>query len=120
MRKVTVISEGVLTPLGAGVQENLQAVLEGKSSLRLHEGTFGAAEPFYASLFGDRTTLPGYSFFETIAIRAAERALASAGIDPASDRVRFVLSTIKGNVERLADGEEADVPLCVPAGKIAA
>ena len=120
MRKVTVISEGVLTPLGADVQENLQAVLEGKSALRLHEGTFGAAESFYASLFGDRTTLPCYSFFETIAIRAAERALTSAGIDPASDRVRFVLSTIKGNVECLADGEEADVPLCVPAGKIAA
>ncbi|MBR1405671.1 MAG: beta-ketoacyl synthase [Bacteroidales bacterium] len=120
MHKVTVISEGMLTPLGTGVQENLQAVLEGKSALRLHEGTFGAAEPFYASLFEDRTPLPGCSFFETIAIRAAAQALSAAGIDPSSDRVRFVLSTIKGNVERLAEGDETEVPLCVPAGKIAA
>ena len=120
MSKVTVLSEGVMTPLGIGVQENLQAVLEGRSALQLHEGTFGTAEPFYASLFGDRTPLSGYSFFETIAIRAAQQAIAAADIDPASDRVRFVLSTIKGNVDRLADGEEETVPLCVPAGKIAA
>ena len=113
------MSDGVVTPLGVGAAANLQAVLRGDSALQLHEGTFGVTEPFVASLFADRTPIPGYTFFETLAIRAAEQAVSASGIDPSSDRVRFVLSTIKGNVEHLAEGMETDVTLDVPAGRIA-
>ena len=119
MSKITVISDGVVTPLGSGATANLQAVLRGESALQVHDGTFGVTEPFVASLFADRTPMEGCTFFETLAIRAAEQAISASGIDPSSDRVRFVLSTIKGNVEHLAEGMESDVTLDVPARRIA-
>ena len=101
-----VLIEGysALTPLGFTPEENYRAVLDGRSALRLHKGEFGVREPFVASLF-DRVAIrqealregvSGYGFFDTLAIIAASKAVREAGIDPASDKVRFFLSTIKG------------------------
>ena len=101
-----VFTEGfsALSPLGFTPEENYRAVLESRSALRLHEGEFGVREPFVASLFdrvavreeAHREGVSGYGFFDTLAILAAAKAVRDAGIDPASDRVLFVLSTIKG------------------------
>ena len=101
-----VFAEGfsAMSPIGFTPEENYRAVLEGRSALRLHEGEFGVREPFVASLFdrvavreeAHREGVSGYGFFDTLAILAATKAVREAGIDPASDRVLFVLSTIKG------------------------
>ena len=93
-----------LTPLGFTPEENYRAVLEGRSALRLHKGEFGVRDPFVASLFDRvavrqealREGVSGYGFFDTLAIIAAGKAVREAGIDPASDKVLFFLSTIKG------------------------
>ena len=100
MRKVVVIGESILSPLGETPAENFAAVCMGKSALKRHIGTFGVKEPFVASLMDrEEWTLPGRTFFDSIVIEAARRAVEAAGIDPASPRTGFVLSTIKGNIE---------------------
>lgn len=118
MRRTFCISDGVVTPVGTGTEACFQAVLAGRSALTLHEGTFGCAEPFMASLL-DRERipcLPGLSFFETIAVLAVREAVEKAGIDPASPGTGILLSSIKGNVERM--GSE-DVSLAASARKMA-
>lgn len=47
----------------------------------------------------------GLTFFEKIALLSASKAVRAAGIDPSSERVLFVLSTTKGNVELLENAQ---------------
>lgn len=116
MRKVVVIGESILSPLGATPWENFEAVCRGKSALQRYEGMFGVKEPFVASLM-DRTawTLPGKTFFDSIVFEAAQRVVEAAGIDPASPRTAFVLSTIKGNIEFI---DTQDVTLAASARRL--
>ncbi len=117
MRKVVCIGESILSPLGATPAENFAAVRRGESALRRYEGMFGVREPFVASLM-DRSlwTFPGRTFFDSIVIEAARRAVEAAGIDPASPRTAFVLSTIKGNIEFI---DTQDVTLACSARRLA-
>lgn len=114
-KRIACLGYGALTPVGATAAETFSAARDGRSALRLHEGTFGCKEPFTGSLFEDRMPLEGCAFFDTLAIRAAAQAIGMAGIDPASARVAFVLSSIKGNVEAI--GRE-DVSLAVSAERL--
>ena len=117
MRKVVCIGESILSPLGATPAENFAAVRRGESALQRYEGMFGVREPFVASLM-DRSlwTSPGRTFFDSIVIEAARRAVEAAGIDPASPRTAFVLSTIKGNIEFI---DTQDVTLACSARRLA-
>ena len=118
MKRIVCLGESILSPLGATPAENFAAVVRGDSDLRLHEGTFGVREPFVASLM-DRAkwTVPGRTFFDSIVIEAARRAVEAAGINPASPRTAFLLSSIKGNVELLEAG--GDVTLGTSARRLA-
>ncbi len=117
MRKIVCIGESILSPLGATPAENFAAVCRGESALQRYEGMFGVREPFVASLM-DRSlwTAPGRTFFDSIVIEAARRAVEAAGIDPASPRTAFVLSTIKGNIEHI---DTQDVTLTCSARRLA-
>ena len=117
MRKVVCIGESILSPLGATPAENFAAVCRGESALQRYEGVFGVLEPFVASLM-DRSlwTAPGRTFFDSIVIAAARRAVEAAGIDPAGRRTAFVLSTIKGNIEYI---DTQDVTLACSARRLA-
>ena len=117
MRKVVCIGESILSPLGATPAENFAAVCRGESALQRYEGMFGVREPFVASLMDrGRWTVPGRTFFDSIVIEAAQRAVEAAGIDPASPRTAFVLSTIKGNIEYI---DTQDVTLACSARRLA-
>lgn len=126
MTKVYKIADHAITPLAEGTEENFRAVLEGRSKLCLHEGTFGVKEPFFASLFdreeifrkAEAEGVRGYSFFETILILACKGAIEKSGIDASSRDTVFVISTIKGNVEAL-DGGSDDVLLANSAKRVA-
>ena len=117
MRKVVCIGESILSPLGATPAENFAAVCRGESALQRYEGMFGVREPFVASLM-DRGlwTVPGRTFFDSLVIEAAQRAVEAAGIDPAGRRTAFVLSTIKGNIEFI---DTQDVTLEASARRLA-
>lgn len=116
MKKVICMGESILSPLGETVTENFEAVLRGESALQLHAGTFGVKESFVGSLMDrSRWQVSGLSFFDSIVVEAARRVVEAAGIDPASPRTAFVLSSIKGNVEHIGT---QDVTLAASARKL--
>ena len=49
-------ADNIISPLGWTTEENIAAVLAGRSALMPHEGAFGLTEPFVASLI-DRTAV---------------------------------------------------------------
>ena len=112
MTKVYCIGCGLVTPVGNSPSEVLSAVRAGKSAFRLYDGW---PEPYYASLL-DRKGFEGPSFFDHIALQAASSAVQEAGIDASSSRVGLVLSTIKGNIEKI---DSEDVSLAVAAESLA-
>lgn len=121
MRRIWGIADSILSPLGRGSAENLSALLEGRSGIRRYEaGSFGAGHPFCASLFDrNRFDVAEKPLFEQVLEACTRDAVAAAGIDAASPRVLFVLSTTKGDIERIG-ADPADLPLCVPAARLAA
>jgi len=98
------LADNIYSPLGATTWENYQAVMAGKSAL--HQYTLPDGSLYTASLFPEEERRDdGYTFFEQLCIASASDAIARAGIDAASQRVQFILSTTKGNVHLLAKGE---------------
>ena len=111
--RVNIIGTGLVTPLGNCPAEVFAAAREGRSALSLHEGF---PEPFYASLL-DRRAFGGGNLFHKVSVEASRAAIADAGIAPSAPDTGFILSTIKGNVEKI--GSE-DVSLAKSAADIAA
>ena len=112
------MAHNIISPLGMSTAENFAAVKAGQSALRRYEGKWGLPEPFVASLvdrdkveqaFAALADNVQYTFFEKMIILSAQRAIQEAGIDTASDRVLFILSTTKGNVF-LLDKRETGFP----------
>lgn len=103
---VVKLADNIYSPLGATTRANYDAVMEGRSMLRQYSLPDGSL--YTASLFpeAERHDDATYTFFEQLCIVSASDAIARAGIDPRSDRVRFFLSTTKGNVHLLAEGKE--------------
>ncbi|MBR6064654.1 MAG: 3-oxoacyl-ACP synthase [Bacteroidales bacterium] len=106
----------IISPLACGSSANFEAIAAGKSQLRSYGQRWGIPEPFFASVFEDDNsfgdivppkvemshgTFPQYTRFEKLAIKAAEEAIRNAEIDASGNRVLFILSTTKGNVELL-------------------
>lgn len=98
------ISHNILSPLGDTSKANLQAVMCGKSALRVYDTCFPDTEPFCASMFAQHTG------FTDLCIASAEAAIGSCGIDAADRRTVFVVSTTKGD----------NLDLLTPAQTIAA
>ena len=89
----------ILSPLGDGTAANWQAILAGKTAMRLYENHFASVEPFYASLFGElgKRGQEQESLFVSLCTYSAQEAIAQTGIDTHSERVLFILSTTKGD-----------------------
>lgn len=100
------LADNIYSPLGATTRANYDAVMEGRTMLRQYSLPDGSL--YTASLFPEEERHDGetYTFFEQLCIVSASDAIARADIDPSSDRVRFFLSTTKGNVHLLAEGKE--------------
>jgi 3-oxoacyl-[acyl-carrier-protein] synthase-1 len=105
------VSDNILSPLGDTTEANYRSVAAGASALRPYVNHWASIEPFIASLFDEEAINTrfaklsmhetDYTYFEKITILSIARALADAPIDAASGRVRFILSTTKGNVSLL-------------------
>ena len=121
------IGESIISPLGFTVEENFQSVMNGRSELRRYESLWNLPFPCFVSLIPDEileaelarelSADVAASFrtkFEKIALLSAVKSVKQSGIDPKSERVIFILSSTKGNVELLAD-ENLDLERVTPA-----
>lgn len=128
MMTVRKIGESMITPIGFTVEENFAAVMSGHSALRRYEGLWGMPFPFVGSLLPDdelekafaektddgRLPVRECTRFEKVTLLAAVEAVRHSGIDPQSPRVIFILSSTKGNVVLLENGEP-DLERVTPA-----
>ncbi len=112
------VSDNIISPLGMSSTENYAAVKAGRSELKRRDGLWQLPEPFTASLMdheavnaiaAQRHINDTYTFFEKMIILSAAKALERTPIDPASEKVLFILSTTKGNVF-LLDKREKGFP----------
>ncbi len=112
------VANNIISPLGMNTVENYVAVKASRSELKRYEGKWNLPEPFVASLvdrdkveeaFSALADNTKYTFFEKMIIFSASCAIQEAGINTASERVLFVLSTTKGNVF-LLDKRETGFP----------
>lgn len=97
-----VLADNIISPLGQTSEENYLSVKTGKSAIHAYSsGELGIPEEFAASLLlGD---------FEELAFMSAQGALEKSKVDVRHDKVVFILSSTKGNVEDmtpLADSAE--------------
>ena len=112
---ITKISDYIVSPLAMGTHANYECVKAGKTMLRKYDGKWNLPEPFVASLMDDSVLgnacdgigcPEGYTKFEKMSVLAASRALEGTGIKADDNRVIFIISTTKGNIE-LLDGKYA-------------
>lgn len=107
---IVCVAHNITSPLGMTTAENYAAVKAGMSALKHYDGLWGLPEPFVASLIDRKAfTDDRYTIVEQIVIHSISKALENTGIDSASARVLFILSTTKGNVF-LLDKRETGFP----------
>ncbi len=102
------IADNILSPLGGTTEENYAAVREGRTKLSLHSGLWNIRESFMASLFEGAETVDGeqkFTAFESLALTSIKKALVATDLDISGKNVVFILSTTKGNIDMLQDGE---------------
>ncbi|MDR0742750.1 MAG: beta-ketoacyl synthase [Tannerella sp.] len=107
------LSDNIISGLGFTTEENYRNVKQGECGLQLFSGRYDIPEPFIASeidderleeAFGDvkygvrPVDGVNYTKLEKASIVSVAEALKDTNIDPADNRVLFVLSTTKGNV----------------------
>lgn len=105
---VYIIADNVVSPLGMTTMENYQALMAGSSALQHYDHHWGLPEPFTASLFTkeqeQKISIDGLTRFESLAVCSITKALAQTRIDVSSNRIVFILSTTKANIEMLDGG----------------
>ncbi len=105
------ISDNIISPLGLTTEENYHAVKDGKTALR-RRSVQGVSSPVMASAFDEEARqhiqTNGFTFFESLVLFSVREALSGTDIDARSERVAFILSTTKGNIDLLRS--DGDVP----------
>lgn len=129
--KVFIVSDSVVSPLGWTTADNFAALLQGHSGVRQHVRAGWSEKPFQASIvldaalnerfnagnFGEST----WTRFEKMLLLAVSDALAATAIRPDDPDLVFILSTTKGNIALLENGDASspDLLLSHPIRKVA-
>jgi 3-oxoacyl-[acyl-carrier-protein] synthase I len=108
MASVYVVSDNILSPLGATTADNFAQLQKTVSGIKLHDDPAMSANPFYASLFataaGNADRLALYTKFEQLLIASIGEALRDSGVDPGNKNTILILSSTKGNISLLETG----------------
>lgn len=105
-RRVWIACDSIVSPLGVTSEENYQNVRSGKSGITLLNDVDYTKEPVHAAWIKKNIPVTNSpTRFESLCILSIENALKDYTLDVTSDRVVFILSTTKGNVELLEKGD---------------
>lgn len=104
--------DSILSALGFGTRENMEAVRAGRTNLSAwHDGTpVCRIDPErFAQLAAERTVVE-YTPAERLALLTLGEVIARSGVSPADERTLIILSTTKGNIG-LLNGDPAKCDL---------
>lgn len=105
--RVYSVSESIVTGLGTSAAATFNAVLAGQTAVRPYPaGTFSPT-PAMVALLPKVAPVNGLTRFEQWCITAIEQALAGCSVTLSDPNTLFILSTTKGNIELLEQGEPA-------------
>lgn len=103
MKRVFIVADNIISPIGDTTAANFAAVEQGISGIRRVDNNVLGTEPFFASAFTNQNTANGndYTAFEQLCIRSIENALAHCKVSLDDKETIFILSTTKGNIALL-------------------
>lgn len=112
---VFVIADNILSPLGVTTDENFAQLKNGVSGLREHYDISLADQPFYASLFENKSSFIEdngniYTKFEQLLITSVKEALQHCSIDAGNKKTVLIISSTKGNIG-LLETERSSIAL---------
>lgn len=113
---VRILADHIISPLGFGTSENMNAVLDGKSGISLITNQNLSAEPFYgAALLPEQIKTLQEHFkssnltrLEQMMVFSVMQTVKNAGIQLNDPEVKVLIATTKGNIDLLAN--EVDSP----------
>ncbi len=101
MKRIWMLADSIVSPLGLTTKENFSKIRQGVSGLKLIDTNELGTHPFYGGLISD-VNRDSSSKFESMCQHVIEELLAKTSIN--KDRTLFILSTTKGNVSFLDEG----------------
>jgi len=109
MTDIYIVSDNIISPLGATSADNFEQLKKGVSGVKRHHNEAISPDPFCASLFTDNSFIDNrskrYTKFEQLLIASISNALQNTSIDVSSSKTILILSSTKGNISLL--GSEA-------------
>jgi len=107
---VYIASDNIITSLGFTTDENIASIKGSQTGIRQCDDKKLAPTPFWASII-DRDILQSkfsalansqrFTHFEQMVICSVKEALSGTSVDITGERVLFILSTTKGNIDML-------------------
>ncbi len=112
---VRVLAEEAITPLGIGLEENMEGLAQGRSGIRSIDEPELSASAFYGGM-AERERVDELAgsgpekrpLFERLCIAASKRALEASRVDPTDPSVIFLIATTKGNIDLLAEKSSSE------------
>ena len=122
-QQVYIIGDNIISPLGQTSEENYQRVVRRETGITRIEDPALSSTPFYGARICE-AMLPladtHFTRFEKLCVESISDALSQSEIQFSDPETVFILSTTKGNIELLANGEtDIDISLSAAAEKIA-
>lgn len=107
MKDIFVIGDNLLTPLGKTSAENFEELKNGATAIKTYNDPAISAQAFAASMFdvGAYADNGQCTKFEQLLIASITDALANAGVDATGGDTILILSSTKGNITLLQDGD---------------
>jgi len=103
MKKVYIVSDNILSPIGGSSVENFGQLIKNVSGVKQHAPGDKSDVPFYASLFDEAQFESNnyYTKFEQLLIASVTDALNNTEIDCTDEKTILIISTTKGNISLL-------------------
>jgi 3-oxoacyl-[acyl-carrier-protein] synthase I len=103
MKKVWMVADSIVSPLGSTTDENYENIRNGISGLKLIQDKSLSDSAFYGGMIKSPKDDSTSSRFESMCSQVIQRLLSNVSLD--LDRSIFILSTTKGNITHLEQGQ---------------